>query len=253
MSIENDWNIMAPGGRLVEAHEICDESATQQHAIGTRYAIDDRVFRYGHCYSTAALIRGGMCSSYNTGGTQKGAYIGVQTAGDYFLDWTVQTSNITLNQFKDGYALIQGGYYKKIKSNPATSSGSVCRFELYEPITATAATGKTGLIVENLYANVYNKSQVGDWPGLPVGVPLISMTANYYGWLQTWGPCALMTQNLGAGDANSEGVWAYNEHPGCECAMQSGDAYPAVAWNVPMNTTNTDGENWVMAYLRLAP
>jgi hypothetical protein len=243
----------APGGWLRAANEICDESATQLLPLGTRYAVDDRVFRYAHCRSGAALIRGGMCSSYNTGGTQKGAYIGTQTAGDYFLDWTVQTSDITEDQFKGGYALIQGGYCKRIESNPATAASSVCRFVLETPITETIATGRTGLIVENLYANVYNKSQVGDWPGLPVGVPMISMTANYYGWLQTWGPCALMTQNLAAGDANAEGVWAYNMHPGCECAMQSGDAYPAVAWNVPMNTTNTDGENWVMAYLRIAP
>lgn len=248
-----DNHPLAIAGRLKSASEICDESSFAKHPIGTRYPIDDRVFHYAHCYSTMPLIRGGMSASYNTGGTQKGAFIGAQAAGDYFLNWTVQTSDITKDQFKGGYALIQGGYCKKIASNPATAAASVCRFVLETPITETVATGRTGLIVENIYANVYNKSQVGDWPGLPLGVPMISITADYYGWLQTWGPCALMTQNLAGGDANAEGVWAYNQHPGCECALQSGDAYPAVAWNVPMNTANTDGENWVMAYLRCAP
>jgi hypothetical protein len=48
-------------------------------------------------------------------------------------------------------------------------------------------TGNTGCIV----MSPYNSVLLDAGTGMLVGVPMITPTASYYFWAQTWGPCGL--------------------------------------------------------------
>lgn len=240
-------------GRLKSASEVCDISATQKHPIGMRHAPDERTFYYAHCRSAALLGKGRPALTWNTGGTQKGAYLGIQTLGSYTVGWTVQTDDVTKDQFAGGYVMLQGGYTKRIVGNTAAAAAAVTTLTLLEPITEAAAAGRYGILVEALYSNVYDRSQTGDYPGLVVGVAVVQITADHYGWLQTWGPCSCMLSQTDKGDANAEAAWVSGANPGSECIIEAADGYQVIGHNVPMNTINFDNENFAMLDLCIRP
>jgi hypothetical protein len=60
--------------------------------------------------------------------------------------------------------------------------------ELVENVTAASDTAGA---VTNPWLDIDNAPAVA--VGMPVGVPLIDIPAGSWGWVQTWGPCAIHT------------------------------------------------------------
>ena len=98
----------------------------------------------------------------------------------------------TANAFEDGYvAIIDGtgqGQLLHIASNDAASG---CTLVLLEPVvTAMAASDSKASVFVNQYSNVLKT------PAAPssavLGVAPIGVTANYYFWVQTSGPAAVV-------------------------------------------------------------
>jgi hypothetical protein len=118
-------------------------------------------------------------------------------------------SNLTIaaNYFKEGWVWVSGtgvagGQLMKIKSHPAASSGSsgvsptnttggrfVLLFDDGYAFSENASTGDEVSLIKNEYDDVIVCATA--CTGTVIGVPNCDVTATYYFWLQTWGPCPI--------------------------------------------------------------
>jgi hypothetical protein len=84
------------------------------------------------------------------------------------------------------------GQCYKIKSHAALSGTANSVFTLYDPLTVAFTTSTQVGLAQNPYANVIATAAV--LTGMCVGVAPIAVTASYYFWAQTGGPCAVIPQ-----------------------------------------------------------
>lgn len=179
-----------------------ESSSTQKHPLGSRGCTPDgRVFRYvlagavdliaGTVIQSPADIAGGHTLTLNTT-TQTGI-------GASALSMTC-ASSIAANFYREGYAIIASsagaGYMYQLDSHAAVSTGATGLFPFYAPLDAntlvTAITTTTTVtLTPNKYAGVVIVP-AATATGLVVGVATYVITAAQYGWIQTWGPCAVL-------------------------------------------------------------
>ena len=116
---------------------------------------------------------------------------------------TLGSTAATADQYKDGYLYINDGgtgegHAYKIKSNAAGDSGGTCVLTLEEDDeTVTALTNGTHLagLAVNPYSNVIiSPTTVSN---IAIGVAPRLLTTDYYGWIQTWGPAAVLANAAG--------------------------------------------------------
>lgn len=229
--------------------EIDEQSATQVYALGTRKYLDhgERVFVYVHMKSTAAVPRGRCALAYNLAATEKGAFLGILTNGSLIIPWTCVAANIAANQYAEGHLLMQGGFVKRIRSHPAGTAGNAINLTCWEKHTdITLAAGRYGMLVENKYANVYTKSESGDWPGLVVGVAQFDFTADYYGWIQVKGPAAIISSQAAKGQLNNEKEIVHGANPGSEVIVRAAHGFQTVGYLLPMSIDSWDNENFML-------
>lgn len=168
----------------------------QQHRLGT--GLEDargRVWRYaknGGSELQRALmaqseeLKAGLTNEVQTGYTT--------SIGDTEITVLVTTGNgIVDGELRDGYLVTRdgtgSGYMYPIKDNFWITGDTVMRVHLWEPIrVATAATSEFTL-VKNLRMDVIVMPTT--LTGIAVGVTNGVIAANYYGWLQTKGPCVM--------------------------------------------------------------
>jgi hypothetical protein len=247
-------------GRLPDDVGVTTEHLTAKHELGTRYAISDRVFRYCHIKSNANVLRrGSVCVSYNTASIEKGAQLGAITNGTSIVPWTVVQRTVTKDQFKDGYLLMQGGFVKGVESNSPGAKGASINITLKEPITeSSASSGRYGILCEGLYSNAMERTYGNTGPGLVIGVPLADYTEDYYAWLQTWGPCGVISTAATVNDTA--------QVTGIKAGVTTGDQIMSIATNaamtqeeriigyhIPYNTDNWDDEGYRMLFLTISP
>jgi len=186
---------------------VYEQSATQNAPLGARLVLEDgnggsiRVFRYAKAGGTA-LVAGKLQASAANGGSttvQKNMTIPtIASPGGYQVSVTAVTDAITANQFAEGFFTVydgtagQGvGQTYQIKTNTLASAGGVFGLELYDPLIVQVHTSAKGSVVKHPYDSVIINPSTAS--GMPVGVPLIAVTASYYCWLQTWGPVCLLS------------------------------------------------------------
>ena len=175
-------------------------TSDQRHTLGTRMAFaDGRVYRYAKD-SGAGIAAGRLVQAPAT-----------DTADDMDLAWsagaavggtTITTGTsltITKDQYKDGWLYTNDGAGEgqiyPIKSNTAVSSAAGCVFTIDEEdgfVIALTATSSLFGVQYNLYDGVL--VQPTTITNAAVGVSTTTVTASYYTWIQTWGPCALLDQ-----------------------------------------------------------
>jgi len=185
-------------------------SATQLHPLGTR-GYDDmgRVYRYvragasdlvaGNVIQGAALVAGHLTLAVNTtsGGTSPGSTSIAVTC----------VSAVSTGFYNEGLLIVasgsgQGTTYK-INQCPAVSTGATGAFTLYFEdaiptlTNMTISTSSKISLVPNPYMNVI-QAPVTTLTGPIVGVATYVITATQYGWLQTWGPCGVLSNDTGA-------------------------------------------------------
>lgn len=241
--------INTPGGLLpgYTEQDTYVDSLTQKYRVGTKRVEDDREYRYSHLYTGVGQGTSGRpMLSYNTAATEKGAHLLAQTEGLYTVDWTVQAAvSMAAGQFAEGYVLLQGGFMRRIKWNTYALNGAATTLTLYDPIPETVATGRSGILMEAKWANVYRRGLMGAIPGLCVGVTTFDVTDEYWFWAQVKGPCALISGENDKGDADAEAVWVCNANPGDEVKIMAANGYQVIGHTLPMNVTDWDGENFV--------
>ena len=179
------------------------ETSDQRHKLGTRATTPDgRVFYYAEA-SSAAIARGGNIVNGIAAVAAHDmdvAATAAQSAGDTTISIEVPTTDLTKDQYKDGYLYFNDGPAEgeiyRIKSHPAhdASDDNTVIITIDEPdgiVTALTTSSLCGLMY-----SPYKDIHIVDGNGTPttgvVGVTTAPVTADYFCWVQTSGPAAVL-------------------------------------------------------------
>ena len=185
----------------------------KKHRLGTRMIFPDgRVFYYGKSSEAISAGNVSMTGALTASGNHNvdmvipaavavGANQIVVTneneaitgSGRYTGDFT------TAGDFEDGYLFVndeagEGQIWQIMEHSSATTTGAIT-IDLYpndSVRTALTTSSQVGLR-KNRMATV-DIFDASDITGSLVGVPTCNQTSGYYGWYQTQGPCAVLTQ-----------------------------------------------------------
>lgn len=176
-------------------HEI---SATAKETVGTlRVLQDGRKFRYAKAGSTA-LAAGKMCIATKINAAHADENLAAAAAvGDTQLTLTVTAGlAIAANALAGGWLLIndgtgEGHTYAIAGNSAITASGTTLYISLAEPIRVAMAAGSTTqfTLVASPWMGVTASATEEN---VPVGIPPVAVTADYYCWLQTGGVAAAL-------------------------------------------------------------
>ena len=201
-------NIILGSDGIAIRQSIYEESSVKKTDLGRFIDFQDgRRFRY--CQADGAITKGHVCTTANVVAndntvTQTGMTVDLSNGyiGKKVINVLLAAAT-TANLYEGGYLTIEGGtglgQMFKIKSNKAggASVAVPCELTLYDPILV--ALDATSIIT--LTKNKYKDVVVGAATtvvGSPIGVPLISITDNYYFWAQTRGYCPIVVDDDGA-------------------------------------------------------
>jgi len=175
------------------------ETSGKKLKLGTKGVTPDgRVFYYAR-NGSAAITTAGMIVDAGTALTVNAHDMDVpaaaNTAGTTGITISVPTTDLTKDQYADGYIIFNDGPGEgevyRIKSHPAhdASDTNDVVITIDEPdgiITATTTSSLCGFLVSP-YAAVKIIDGDGTMETGALGVTTIPMTASYYGWIQTAG------------------------------------------------------------------
>jgi hypothetical protein len=175
-------------------------AATQQNPLGTKMILPDgRVFRYAKAGGVALNI-GTLAQEavVTTGHTKDLAVAAAAAIGATAVTITNSTTAITANMYAEGYLFTNDaageGQICTIKSHCAEATGSgSCVITLEDEDALTVAL--TTLSEVGLRKNLYKDLVVcpTTLTGIVAGVVPCAVALNYYFWVQTWGPAAILT------------------------------------------------------------
>ena len=180
------------------------ETSSQKHVLGTRMVLPDgRVYRYVETAGTNIAGGAVVQAAAGTAAHDQDLIVVAASAGDTTV--TINTSGTyTKDQYKDGYMHINSGTgageVYRIKSNTAVSgaTGMVLTLDeedgLATALTAGASNCEVGLSTNPYKDVIISPTTVTN---VAVGVAPTLLTADYYGWIQTWGPAAVLANAAG--------------------------------------------------------
>ena len=175
------------------------ETSEQKHKLGTRAITPDgRVFYYAEASNTA-IARGGNLVNGIAAVAAHDMDLAAAAASAGAITFTTSTSlTVTKDQYKDAYVYVNDGPGEgeiyRVKSNTAVSSATGLSITIDEPDgIATAFTTDTKF---GLMYSPYKDIHIVDGNGTPttgvVGVTTAPVTADYFCWVQTSGPAAVL-------------------------------------------------------------
>jgi hypothetical protein len=174
---------------LVIQQGLFEDSVSALHKIGTRMQLaDGRVFYYA-LDGGSGLSPGKLNGSRLTLGGHEDVDVSAQDINDKVVTVTPATTEIQLaNEYAEGFISIREttgqGQCRKIKSNPSAASADACIMTLYDPWTVAITSSEQADLIHN---PMYKVTESATEERLPAGIPLITVTASYYFWNQTWG------------------------------------------------------------------
>ncbi len=173
------------------------ETAAAEHALGTKMVLPDgRTFYYAK-NSSAAITTGGMIVDGIAAVAAHDMDVpptAAQSVGDNTISLEVPTTDLTENQYKDGYLIFNDadgeGEVYRIVSHPAhdASDDNTVIITIEDEGIQTAITTSTeAQLIYNPYTDVKIINGDGTMTTGPLGVTTIPVTASYYCWIQTSG------------------------------------------------------------------
>ncbi len=184
-----------------------EESSTQKHGIGQKLVVrrNNHTFVYRYCKVGASGVSRGqlMQMPASVANHTNIAVGGAVAAGNRVFDIsTTLSTTLSANQYDDGFfhindADVEGSYYQ-IKKHTATTTPEIT---LYDPLDEALVTTSEFSLTPNPWRDIIVLPTTTT--GMVVGIPRIDLTASYYAWLQTAGPCACLvdgSETLVAGD-----------------------------------------------------
>ena len=171
------------------------ESATKLFPLGSKLEYGDRKFRYAHIYNGGGVSAGVTLENLAATTDHRDLVVAAASAGAKSITVTLGGTAATVDYYNEGYIHINDaagqGQLLRIKDHPAADSEATLVLTLYDPLkTAITTSSKADLIASN-YKSINTAATTH--VGVIVGVSTIAMTANYYGWIQTSGPCSVLT------------------------------------------------------------
>ena len=115
-------------------------------------------------------------------------------AGAKSIKVTIGTGNAAENDYRDGWFVVQDGAGEgrsyPIEGHSAITASAAGFFKLGEPVDTLGVITEANVdLIKNFYDGVV--ISVTDQADLVAGVPNVAVTAAYYHWEQTWGPCSV--------------------------------------------------------------
>ena len=175
------------------------ETSDQRHKLGTRATTPDgRVFYYAEANGTG-IARGGNVVNGIAAVAAHDMDLVAAAASASATSFTTTTSlTVTKDQYKDAYVYFNDGPAEgeiyRIKSNTAVSSAAGLSITIDEPdglVTALTTSSLFGVMY-----SPYKDIHIVDGNGTPttgvVGVTTAPVTADYFCWVQTAGPAAVL-------------------------------------------------------------
>lgn len=170
-------------------------SSTKQHTLGTKYEDEfGRIYRYiraggtelapGKLVVNADSDTDGtnktVARTYTAGATSIIVDAGGAVAADAFADGTLTVNDATGE-----------GVSVRVTGNTATSGAAEMTVSLAEPIPVALTIDVSEVTLQKSPWDAVVISAT-DQADMPVGVPNVTVTADYYGWVQTRGSCAVL-------------------------------------------------------------
>lgn len=186
------------GPVTVVAADLKSDSSAQLHTLGSYVeTADGRGFRYCKMGGTSS-VPGKVYVSAAWDSTNQAPVGGLEVAaaaiGDTSVTITTSTT-LAVNLLAGGYMVTDvtpgQGYIYKIDGNTATVAAANCVLTLADPIVIALTTASNVVLVKHPYDAVI-VSPGGASTGAPVGVSTGIITNAQFGWLQTFGPCAVL-------------------------------------------------------------
>lgn len=261
---------MLTGGKPQDIHEV---STTQNYDLGTRWVVDDGVYRYAKAAANLYAYWGAFNDPklfWEGNGDMP-----LADAGDKVISFdNKQAEPILADELKDGYVVGVGlpadfhsMYCMKIKSNKASDGvgGTVvtCELTLYRGMPhGIVGANHRSYVYAGIYAGIKNQggASYGANYGAVVCVPTRKITSGDYFWGQTWGVFYAMNSAY----ATAMGAIANNRVIGFDgdgrCVYRTaavGDAFWQPAGYLLMNGVETkwgaitDGDQ--LAMLTISP
>lgn len=209
-------------------------STTPQHALGQRGMMPDgRTFRYAQA-GAVDLIAGTVLqgpvrqAGHETVVVSTTSPISITAINGTSVSATM-ASCVAANFFAEGYMIVASGAGQglmyQLDSHAAVSTGATGTFPFYNPADANAlVTAITATSTLTFQANKYRGVVIvpaTTATGRVVGVATYIIPAASYGWIQTWGPCAVLSN-----DASAFGQWLNGI--AATCGRVAGMSSPAV-------------------------
>jgi len=177
---------------------IYEVSTVQNFELGTKKVIGDSIYRYGLA-GAVDIALGVLCQAPVPAAVHHDLVPSASyAAGVRLVELTIGAANITANEYAGGYLHVNDGtgqgQVKKILSHPAALSGATCVFTLVDPLTTAFVVPADTLCA--ITRNPYNQAIIHPAPPTAqlAGVPVAAIAAGRYGWFQTRGPAAVLTQ-----------------------------------------------------------
>ena len=176
------------------------ETSDQKQKLGTRAVLPDgRVFYYAENSGAAITTAGQLVDGIAAVGAHDGDLATAALAAGSLTVTTTTSLTVTKDQYKDGYLFIndnaaQGEVYR-VKSNTAVASAAGCEITIDESDgirTAFTAATQFGLMYPP-YKDIKLMDNDGTMTTGPLGVTTIAVTADYFCWIQTAGPAAVLS------------------------------------------------------------
>ena len=217
-------NIILGSDGIAIRQSIYEESSVAKTDLGRFIDFQDgRRFRY--CQADGAITKGhvaagGAVVANDNTVTQTGMTVALSNGyiGEKVINVLLAAAT-TANLYAGGYLTVEGGtglgQIRKIKSNKAggASVAAPCEVTLYDPLEVALDATSIITLTKNKYKDVIVAPAGTDVAPL-IGVPLISITDDYYFWAQTRGYAPIVvddsatltigeTVSIGATDAGA--------------------------------------------------
>ena len=184
---------------------IYESRSAPHHDPGTRAQTNDgRVFYYTWNQNAAAaaltVAELQVTAAVDTAHHEMAIAAGGGNAGQNVMSSiTLGASAVLANEYQFGYIAVTdntgAGQYFKIKEHAAAdASATDFSVTLFDNIATALDATSTVTLNLNPYGSPTSGPQQSNTTvvEIPVGVPCFTIADNEYGWLQTWGPCAVL-------------------------------------------------------------
>jgi hypothetical protein len=187
------------GPITVVGADLRSDLAAPAHSIGSYVeTADGRGFRYAKMGAVGS-VQGKVYATSAWDSTNfapvGGLAVSAQAIGDTTITLT-GTLTIAANLLAGGFLVTDvtpgEGYTYRIVGNTAVSSAANCVVTLADPIVVATTTSTKVVLAKHPYDAIVVKPGTAS-TGHPVGVATSVITALQYGWIQTYGPCAVLS------------------------------------------------------------